>query len=267
MTLSIQIFTAGNGRIILVSLRSKWHASLLRFYWTMHLPYQTPVLIRHWTLSVQSKLLRLDLHIIVWSYRCFVSWVRYYGTTADLHAVKTEAHCLTCTSNEKPETSMQGMQKVSTKTALTMIPAQCGVSLARSEGLMASIRKATTVTATPRSSCDRATSRGKRHTLHLRSSSAAALSSFLFPPSLCSEESFLPMSPNLYLSVLSTFFGTVRKRPSLAAGSPSASRPHLLFPSLPRPHLTIAAIWKQRRRWTNMENIWNGFLERLRCHI
>lgn len=28
-----------------------------------------------------------------------------------------------------------------------------------------------------------------------------------------------------------------------------------------------AAIWKQRKLWTNMENIWTGFLKQLQCHI
>ncbi|TNN57409.1 hypothetical protein EYF80_032378 [Liparis tanakae] len=45
--------------------------------------------------------------------------------------------------------------------------AQYGVSLASSEGLMADMRKATTVTANPNSSWSRATSSGKRQTLHL----------------------------------------------------------------------------------------------------
>lgn len=95
---------------------------------------------------------------------------------------------------------------------LTMIPAQCGVSLVRSEGLMATMRKATATTATPSSSWSRATSRGKRQPLHLLLSSGTGLSSLLFMPSFLSEEAFCPcpISPLAFtlccpLSVLSTF--------------------------------------------------------------
>lgn len=92
---------------------------------------------------------------------------------------------------------------------LTMIPAQCGASLARSEGLTANIRKATAVTATPNSSWSRATSRGKRQTLHLWPSSGAGLSSLFFWPSFSSEEHFCPFSMSPTFSVLSTLTVTV----------------------------------------------------------
>lgn len=75
---------------------------------------------------------------------------------------------------------------------LTMIPAQCGVSLAKSEGLMAAMRKATAATATPKSSCSRATSRGKRKTLHFLPSSCAGLSSLILLPFFSSKEPFCP---------------------------------------------------------------------------
>lgn len=83
------------------------------------------------------------------------------------------------------------VNKQKLKRELTMIPAQCGVSLAMSEGLMANMRKATTVTATPNSSWSRATSRGKRQNLHLWPSSGSGLSSlFLLLLSLSKEPFF-----------------------------------------------------------------------------
>lgn len=90
------------------------------------------------------------------------------------------------------------------KRELTMMPAQCGVSLARSEGLIASMRKATTVTATPSSSWSRATSSGKPQNLHFGVASASGLSSlFLLLPSLSEEPFFSPIAATFFrLSLL-----------------------------------------------------------------
>lgn len=91
------------------------------------------------------------------------------------------------------------VNKQKLKRELTMIPAQCGVSLARSEGLTASMRKATTVTATPNSSWSSATSRGKRQKLHLWLSSASRLSSlFLLLLSLSAEPFFSPIAATFF---------------------------------------------------------------------
>lgn len=119
-----------------------------------------------------------------------------------------------------------------------MIPAQCGVSLAGSDGLTPNMRTATTVTATPSSSWSRATSRGKRHTLHLWPSSGAGLPP-LSLPSFLSDEPFCPcpMSPLvlLQLSVLTTFpalFGVAESAsllPLPAGASSSRSPARLLF--------------------------------------
>lgn len=134
-----------------------------------------------------------------------------------------------------------------------MIPAQCGVSLARSEGLMANMRKATAVMATPNSSWSRATSRGKRQTLHLLPSSGAGLSSLLFLPSFLSEEPFCPcpisppFSTLFSLSVLLTLTVAV-----FGVDEPVCCLPR--SPSLPLPAQASShhkpcsvAIWKQRR--------------------
>lgn len=133
-----------------------------------------------------------------------------------------------------------------------MIPAQCGVSLVRSEGLMAIIRKATAVTATPNSSWNRATSRGKRQPLHFLRSSGCGLSSLFFLPSFLSKEPLCPCpisSPvfTLFsLSVLSTFTVAV-----FGADEPACRLPLSL--SLPLPaeasshhKPSSVAIWKQR---------------------
>lgn len=91
------------------------------------------------------------------------------------------------------------VNKQKLKRELTMIPAQCGVSLARSEGLMANMRKATTVTATPNSSWSRATSRGKRQNLHLWRSSGSGLSPlFLLLFSLSAEPFFSSIAATLF---------------------------------------------------------------------
>lgn len=80
------------------------------------------------------------------------------------------------------------------KRELTMIPAQCGVSLAMSEGLMANMRKATTVTATPNSSWSSAMSRGKRQNLHLWPSSGSGLSSLFLLLLSLSKDSFFSIA-------------------------------------------------------------------------
>lgn len=117
---------------------------------------------------------------------------------------------------------------------LTMIPAQCGVSLAKSEGLIANIRKATAVTATPNSSWSRAMSRGKRQTLHLWPSSGVGLSSLFFLPSFLSEESFCVCL--ISLSAF-TFFSCVSTRLLLfGVYEPACGLPP--FPSLPLPALS-----------------------------
>lgn len=134
-------------------------------------------------------------------------------------------------------------------TELTMIPAQCGVSRAMSEGLMANIRKATTVTAAPNSSWSRATSRGKRQTRHLRLSSGAGLSSLFFFFSSLSEEPFCPcpISPLCSRSVRSTFtvavFGVDKPACRLSL---STSLPLPAKASSHHKH-SSSAIWKQRR--------------------
>lgn len=151
---------------------------------------------------------------------------------------------------------------------LTIIPAQCGVSLVRSEGLMATMRKATAMTATPNSSWSRATSRGKRQPLHLLLSSGAGLSSLLFMPSFLSEEAFCPcpISPLAFtlccpLSVLSTFsvamFGVDQSARCLL---PVASLLSFLpFPSQLRPPLTINPAWLLFGNRQGSELIWKTF--------
>lgn len=140
-----------------------------------------------------------------------------------------------------------------------MIPAQCGVSLARSEGLMANMRKATAVTATPSSSCSRATSRGKRHTLHLWPSSGAGLSSLFL-----SEEPFCPcpMSPPVStlssLPVLSSF-DCCRAWGGRACLLSAYSAFPFPFPSLPRPPLTISLARLLFGNRDSSELIWKTF--------
>lgn len=140
-----------------------------------------------------------------------------------------------------------------------MIPAQCGVSLARSEGLMANIRKATAVTATPNSSWSRATSRGKRQALHFLPSSDVGLSSRFFLPSFLSEEPFCPcpISPPVFtlfpLSVLSTFYCLGWTSLSAVCLSP------LPFPSLLRPPLTISPARLLFGNREGSELIWKTF--------
>lgn len=114
-----------------------------------------------------------------------------------------------------------------------MIPAQCGVSLAKSEGLIANIRKATAVTATPNSSWSRATSRGKRQTLHLWPSSGVGLSSLFFLPSFLSDESLCPCPISLSAFTFSSCLAT--QLLPFAVYEPACSLP--LFPSLPYPSL------------------------------
>lgn len=160
------------------------------------------------------------------------------------------------------------VNKQKLKRELTMIPAQCGVSLAMSEGLMANMRKATTVTATPNSSWSRATSRGKRQNLHLWPSSGSGLSSlFLLLLSLSKEPFFSSIAATfVWLSLLDSHRCSVwggwacLPSASLPFTPPPAKAPSYYKPCLP-------AIWKQKKHWTNMENIWTGFLKRLRCHI
>lgn len=123
--------------------------------------------------------------------------VRRSEGVAEDHAEVTEIGC----SDSMQAYNYSGSESIMLE--LTMIPAQCGVSLSESEGLMANIRKATTVTATPNSSWNRATSRGKRQTLHFLLSSGPGLSSLFFCPSL-SEEPFRPC-PIFTSSVVTVF--------------------------------------------------------------
>lgn len=162
--------------------------------------------------------------------------------------------------------------KWSLRIELTMIPAQCGVSLARSEGLMANMRKATAVTATPNSSWNRATSRGKRQILHLWPSSDSGLSSlFLFLLGV-SEETFCPFSISATFWTLSLLCAVDSHCWSVWSGQARLQSASLPFTSTPAKASSnhkawSAAIWKQRKLWTNMENIWTGFLKQLQCHI
>lgn len=125
-----------------------------------------------------------------------------------------------------------------------MIPAQCGVSRAVSEGLMASMRKATAVTATPSSSCSRATSRGNRHTLHLLPFSGVGLSSLFFSLCFLSEEPFRPcpifprafaLFPCLSSRLFSSSFSLGWTCLSVASLLPPCSLP---LPSPPCPDFT-----------------------------
>lgn len=68
---------------------------------------------------------------------------------------------------------------------LTMIPAQDGVSLTSKDGLMAAIRKASTVTETPKASCTKASSNGKRHPQHLGGASSSSSAPLAAGPWLC----------------------------------------------------------------------------------
>lgn len=147
------------------------------------------------------------------------------------------------------------------KMALTMIPAQCGVSLVRSEGLMANIRKATAVTATPNSSCSMATSKGKRQTLHLWLSIGSGLSSLIFLPSFLPEEPFCPCPispfssnyfPTLSLRLLLYCFGWLSLP---ACRLPLPPR----FPSLLRPPLTISPARLLFGNRESSELIWKTF--------
>lgn len=100
---------------------------------------------------------------------------------------------------QRYQNTCKHVNKQKPKRELTMIPAQCGVSLARSEGLIASMRKATTVTATPNSSWSSATDRGKRQNLHLWPSSGSGLSSlFLLLLSLSEEPFFSPIAATFF---------------------------------------------------------------------
>lgn len=144
------------------------------------------------------------------------------------------------------------MQACECSSELTMIPAQCGVSLVNSEGLMANIRKATTVTATPNSSCSRAMNSGKQQPLHFLRSPPSGLSSLLFLPSFLSVEPFWPISSPVFTLSSSPFSQLVQyvQRMSLPACFP---------PSLLRPPVTRIPAWLLFGNREGGELIWKAF--------